>query len=333
VQKRIISAIAVVVATILVPLAHAQELKPLRVLIGSLPTSGYVGALYYAKDSGLYEKAGLDVEITVGKGSHTSINSLVAGSSDVVVAAGLAAIQNADKGQPIVVIGSQLGRNGTGFFVPEGEMLQSLSDLEGKNVLFLNPGTEQVFRALLSKTGGDPEKVQMTQVPQVGTAFSMYISNKADAIMTIILGRAIIGKTRPSDFFGLDGLGMAEPTFAWMVRPDYLAENKEILRTFLRVTYDAVGTLNENPEMAVGPFVAHVPGAKPDAALADYFTVLSYQCAPGQTVVGRMSEEAWREAADLYKSVGQISEEFDVTKIFTNELFDQDPVSTAACPG
>jgi ABC-type nitrate/sulfonate/bicarbonate transport system substrate-binding protein len=172
----------------------------------------------------------------------------------------------------------------------------------------------------------------MTHVPQVGTMFSMYIGKQGDAAMTIILGKAIIGKGRPSNFFGMDTLGMAEPTFAWMVTPDYLRANEGTLRTFLRATYEAVAVLNENPKLAVEPFLANVPGAKAEAVLEDYHTVLSYQCAPGEKVVGRMSDDAWKEAAELYKSVGQISKGFDVTKIYTNKLFDTDSVSSVRCP-
>lgn len=310
----------------------AQESTPLRVLIGSLPTAGYTGALYYAEETGMYDAAGLDVDITVGKGSHASINALIAGSADVVVAAGLAALQNAEKGQSVVVIGAQLGRNGTGFFVPQGQGISSLNDLEGRNVLFLNAGTEEVFRAMLSQSGGNPDNVQMTQVPQVGTAFGMYIGERADAIMTIILGKAIIGGARPSEFFGIDQLGSSEPTFGWMVTPEYLAENEEILRKFLSVTYAAISDLNENPELVVEPFVKNTPGAKPEAALQDYLDVLDYQCAPEQTIVGRMSDEAWQVAVDLYKSVGQLSEEFDVSVVYTNRFFEQDSVSATSCP-
>lgn len=326
--------LAAAVAALSLPLAaQADEREPLQVLIGALPTSGYTGALYYAKENGLFEEAGLDVEIRVGQGSHNSINALVAGSADIVLAAGLAVIQQADKGQPIVAIGAQLGRSGTGLFLPEGTNLQSLEELEGKNIIFLNPGSQEVVSALIERSGADMSKVETTQVPQVGTAFGMYIGERADAIMTIILGKAIIGKARPSEFFPLEEYGMGEPIYVWAVNPDYLAEHEDAIRRFLRVNYDAVATLNADPERVVEPFLANAPGAKAEPVLEDYRTVLNYQCAPGYDIVGPMSGEALARTVDLYKSVGQIDENFDVTSMYTNMFFEIDSVSDTGCPG
>lgn len=142
----------------------------------------------------------------------------------------------------------------------------------------------------------------------------------------------IIGGARSSGFFGIDRLGSSEPTFGWMVQPEYLSGNEETLRKFLPVTNDAISDLNENPELGVAPFVKNTPGGKENAARQDYIDVRAYQCAPGLPVAGRMSEDAWQVAADLYKRVGQLSEDFDVTSLYANRLFDLDPVSSMPCP-
>jgi len=79
--------------------------------------------------------------------------------------------------------------------------------------------------------------------------------------------------------------------------------------------FTAVEVLNEDPSLQTDAFVKNVPGAKPETVIPGYSAVMGYQCAPGQKIVGRMSEEAWQSAVDVYTGVGQMADGFDVTTI------------------
>lgn len=260
------------------------------------------------------------------------MNAITTGSADIGLLAGLATVQAAEKGQPLVAVGAALGRNGTGFFYDQAATIDGLDDLAGKTMLLPNPGTEEVLVGLMSDQGLDPSAVDMVQVAQIGTLFGMYIGKQADAAVTLVLAGGVVNGARPSSFFALDQFGLQEPMFVWAVSQDYLAENEDAIRAFLTVTYDAVEVLNEDPSLQTDAFVKNVPGAKPETVIPGYSAVMGYQCAPGQKIVGRMSEEAWQSAVDVYTGVGQMADGFDVTTMYTNQMFDVDPVSDTACP-
>lgn len=311
----------------------AQELTKFRVQLGGIPLPSYTSPLYYAKDSGMYKEAGLDVEVLTGAVSQTSINAVLTGGVDIALVAGLATIQIAEKGQKLMAIGVGMGRNGTGIFYDPAMEVGDLTDFEGKKVLMPNPGTEEVMVELIKRQGGDPSKVEMVQIAQIGTLFGMFIGGQADGAVTLIIADSVFRGKRDTKFVGWDQYGLSEPMFNWVVTPDYLAANKDTLRKFLKVTYAAQGMLNEKPELQVDAYVANVPGAKPETVVENYSSVLAWQCAPGETVLGRFSDEAWQQSANLYKSVGHFAEDFDVTTMYTNELFDgDDSVSNVPCP-
>src|SRR5258706_3445846 len=82
----------------------AQEKKLDRLLVSNSTISESRMPLYMAKDLGLFEKYGLDVEIVHIRGAAINIAALIAGEIQVAVAAGTLAVAAAARGPPIVII-------------------------------------------------------------------------------------------------------------------------------------------------------------------------------------------------------------------------------------
>ena len=131
------SALAGLTAALLAPRAavRAQGLTPLRLL--GLPVDP-CGALYYAKDLGLFEKAGLDVDISSPADYGIVVSALVSGSADIVYAQIMQGEQAFKKGLPLSMIAPAAindQRHPTNYLlVAKGSPIASARDLAGKTI-------------------------------------------------------------------------------------------------------------------------------------------------------------------------------------------------------
>ncbi|MES2536456.1 MAG: ABC transporter substrate-binding protein [Pseudomonadota bacterium] len=313
--------------------AHAADLEPLRMQFGSIAVPAFA-APFLAKESGMYEKAGLKVDILPGRLSQDTVNALVAGSADIGVVLAINHILSVDKGQKLVSVGNMYGGNAFGVIAAKETGIKNLLGLQGHKVLVPGASYEALLRALIAQQGGNPDKVTYILIPQPAAMLTAYAAKQADAVVTVIpFAQSGVEATRPSVYMPFSKEGDPEPLYVWVVRPDVLAQKKGQIRKFLKATYAATGMINANPGVAINSFVKSVPGAVAERVVPDYAGWVPFQCAEGQTVVGRASDSAWKTAIDLYRKTRLITSSLKSTDLYTNEFFDgADPVSSAKCP-
>src|SRR5262249_23955014 len=85
-------------------LALAQEAKLERAVVSYAGMSWLRGPLWIAKETGLFEKYGLDVRLVQITAGTTSINALIAGDVDMAITTSSAAIAAALRGAPVTII-------------------------------------------------------------------------------------------------------------------------------------------------------------------------------------------------------------------------------------
>lgn len=312
--------------------ARAADPEPFRMQFGSISVPAFAPP-YIAKESGLYEKAGLKVDLLPGRLSQDTVNAVVAGSADIGVVLAVNLIFSVDKGQKLVAVGNMYGSNAFGVIAAKETGIKNLLGLQGHKVLVPGASYETLLRALITQQGGDPSKVSFILIPQPAAMLTAYAAKQADAVVTVIpFAQAGAEAARPSVYMPFSKEGDPEPLYVWVVRPDVLAQKKDQIRKFLKATYAATGTINANPASAVDAFVKSVPGAVADRVVPDYTGWIPFQCAEGQPVVGRASDAAWKTAIDLYRKTKLITSAMKATDLYTNEFFDgADPVSAVKC--
>ena len=100
------------------------------------PTTGLMPS-YIAKDEGIFEKHGLDVELVLLTNQGAVISALMGGTAQIVTPSALAVIQADDAGLDIVFVASSSmspSASRTGVFVKNGSNLHNAHDLIGKKV-------------------------------------------------------------------------------------------------------------------------------------------------------------------------------------------------------
>ena len=140
-----------------VPLTYAQDGKLERAVVSYAGISGLRGPLWIAKETGLFEKYGLDVRLVQITAGTTSINALIAGNVDMVITTSSAAIAAALRGAPVTIIATG---GAPPYKLVAHPSVTSALQLKGKVVgsSQLGSGADFALRKLLPKLGLTPSK-------------------------------------------------------------------------------------------------------------------------------------------------------------------------------
>jgi len=128
--------------------ASAQESrpagKPFRIIVADAKTTHHLN-LYVAKELGLFDKRGLDVEITGVDDNAAARDMVVSGGADVFWSCPTVAIAAFANGAPIKTIAQVKKPCTSVLLVPEGSPIVKLIDLSGKNIAGISPTCEAVI--------------------------------------------------------------------------------------------------------------------------------------------------------------------------------------------
>jgi NitT/TauT family transport system substrate-binding protein len=160
--------LAVLLLALLLPTGapSAQAAEKLTLLFS--PTTGLTPS-YIAKDQGIFEKHGLDVDLVLLTNQGAVISALVGGSAQIVTPSALAVIQASAQGIDTVFVGSTSmspSKSRSGIFVKNGSGLHTAKDLIGKKigVPSLNTLIHVIARRWLEIEGVDYNKVNFAEI-------------------------------------------------------------------------------------------------------------------------------------------------------------------------
>lgn len=135
--------------------------------VGVMPLADY-GAVYWAKDKGFFEKAGLNVELVPLQGGPIGIQKAATGEVDFSFSNTMSSTQAINGGAPVttVVLTSSIGAGGIGVYVTPDSPIKTMADLQGKTVGIntTNNIGDVSFRNLASSEGLD-SKPTWVEVP------------------------------------------------------------------------------------------------------------------------------------------------------------------------
>ncbi len=210
--------------------------------------------LIYAIRTGMFAKAGLDVQ-PVATNSGAATAAAVASGTYEVGKSSLTSLMNAHlKNVPLVVIAAGVVHETKNPFAKlvalPGSTYQSGKDFTGKTIAVssLNDLSSVSVDTWIDKTGGDVKSVRFVELP-VSAMQAAVTERRVDAAFMLYpaLAEAVdSGKVRvvsvPYDaiapFFVLSG---------WFTTTDYATKHPDVLRTFVRVMYEAAAYANRHP--------------------------------------------------------------------------------------
>jgi len=135
--------------------AHGQEKKMESLAISYASVSGTRAPLWIAKDLGIFEKYGIEVNLVYIASGVISVNALLGGSVQVIAASGSSAVGAAARGAPVVIIAS-LGP--IAYKLIAHPSIISIQGLKGKVIgsSRAGAGSDYALQRLLPKLGLQP---------------------------------------------------------------------------------------------------------------------------------------------------------------------------------
>ncbi|MBU2935153.1 MULTISPECIES: ABC transporter substrate-binding protein [Pacificibacter] len=242
--------------------AHADD--AVNFMIDWLP-AGDKAVVYYGVQSGIFEDAGLDVSILVGKGSSDVVTKLATGTADVG-SGGLSALLQAvaTDNVPVKAVLSFYSIQPDAIFTTEGSGIESIADLVGKDVGTATFSSSNVVWPLLLEANGlAPDAIVPTKIDP-GALAPMLATGQMDATINwstvspafdnVLAETGETLKVLPWSEFGYTGYGLS--IFASDTMID---ERPEVLSRFVTAYMEATEAAIADPAGAAAALKQMVP--------------------------------------------------------------------------
>lgn len=221
--------------------------------------------LFVAMDRGLYEQEGLNMTYTTFFGGNRMIEGALAGGVDGGSANVNSLIMAIDQGAPITMVAlvlyaddDQSCTDDTVVLADSG--INSLEDLKGKSVAVTQlSGLGHMFlQAELKKRGVDPSEITFLTVP-FPKQMDALISGEIDAASTVEPFSSLTeqkGYELKRLYCSYEHYGRVD-YMAIFFRNDFIEENPDAVRAFLKAHARAVEISAADPEYAMGLVAEH----------------------------------------------------------------------------
>jgi len=222
---------------------QSQDLPVLRV--SGPPLDAYKTA-YYAQQSGLFRKYGVNVQLSTLSSGSAAMAALVGGSIDLAFTAILPAIQAHVKGIEFRIVAP------AGWYLSDAPQLLMLvrkdstfatgRDLNGKTIgcTALKDLSCTAMAAWIDQNGGDSKTVHALELPN-SALLPALDENRIDAatFVTPFMDQALASGTTRVLAKDYDAISKRFQTAGYIATADFAAKNVDALNRFARAMHDA----------------------------------------------------------------------------------------------
>jgi NitT/TauT family transport system substrate-binding protein len=310
-------------------IAQAQAAKPMKLTLNFLAGGPQAGFMY-AKELGLYEKAGINLTIEEGRGSGTTAQLVATGQTDVGFADAPAAMQLRAKNAPVKIIAPILQTNGFAIITLEASGIRKPADLIGKRVA-VQSGTAQttLLNAILSANNIDPAKFTVINIDPSAFVGAL-LENKVDAILGGADFQSVQLRDRGQKVHDILYRDVGVPTVGLSIiaRDEKIAADPDLYRKFVAASLEGWEAARRNPTAAAEAVVKQFPTATKDQIQKQLEVDLKLVCAPGSTGLGRVPEQNWATTYSLLTKYLELPTAKPVTDYYTTDLL---PANSPKC--
>ncbi|MBI44437.1 ABC transporter substrate-binding protein [uncultured Marinobacter sp.] len=222
--------------------------------------------VYVGVQKGFFEDEGLDVSISVGRGSTDAITRIATGQSDVGSAdiAALMAAKAQDATVPVKAVYSIFNQAPHAFFALGKSGIKTLTDIAGKKVATSPFTSSNAFLPLVLKENGLPEDAVNLTKADPGALGPMLVNGGADAIIAWVTNVPLFesqaeatGNTLVVIPWSSAGLELYSASVVASER--FLSERPDVARRFLKAFDRSLRYTRDNPAEAAAALKAMVP--------------------------------------------------------------------------
>lgn len=318
------SAVAGVAAATITP-AVAQQPQKLTVRT-DFPPWGMHAGLHLAVDNGSFKNAGVDVDVSDGKGSSLVMQQVAAGDIDIgwVQLGPMAAARG--KGLPITSIAGFVRKSDLGGLVPKDSNIKTVKDLEGKKVVYSAASSWGSLVDVFFEAGGTSrDKIDLVNVDS-SSLLSVYMTKQADCTLTTYpFAKPLADRQRPSNGLLFSDVGLNFPSYGLVVKEATLSSHEDALKRFVPVlakTWEYI--YNGHVDEAIAAMMRQRAAEKLDAEILKG-QVVGYQpffvtARTKDKRFGWQSDDDWKDTLAILEKTKLVPSGTKTTDYYTNKF-------------
>ena len=305
--------------------AVAQQPQKLAVRT-DFPPWGMHAGLHLAVDNGAFKDAGVDIDVSDGKGSSLVMQQVAAGDIDVgwVQLGPMAAARG--KGLPIISIAGFVRKSDLGGLVPKDSNIKTVKDLEGKKVAYSAASSwGSLLDVFLEAGGTSRDKIDLVSVDS-SSLLSVYLTKQADCTLTTYpYAKPAADRQRPSNGLLFSDVGLNFPSYGLVVTEKTLAAKEDALKRFVPVLVKSWETIyNGHVDDAIAAMMRQRAAEKLDADILKG-QVVGYQpffVTPRtkDKRFGWQSDDDWKDTLAILEKTKLVASGTKTTDYYTNKF-------------
>jgi NitT/TauT family transport system substrate-binding protein len=285
------------------------------------PNTGFI----VAREKGFYREAGLEVEISPGKGSGSTAQLIASKAGQFGFADGFVVGNSISKGLNIKSVASIYRGNPAAVMVLAESGISTPKDLEGKSIgITAGSAQFQQWPAFAKGAGIDPSKVRLVNVDPAGVGTAL-LNNQVPAIAAFAQGYVPLIEIRANKtarIFWYADYGVNVVSNGVIVHNDFLKSDPETVRAFLAPTIKGFLYARSNPEEAIELIRKLSPAIDPKIARREMDISWRSWVTPNTRgkELGWSSDVDWEETVKVLKQYGGVTTPLEASQLYTNEL-------------
>jgi NitT/TauT family transport system substrate-binding protein len=308
------------------PTGPSGSLTRVTLMLDFLPGPKHLG-FYHALEAGLYEDAGLAVEIIPGRGSVTTTQIIAAGSETFGFADASAVANLIGQEAPIKVIGGIVQQSEAALAYLCDTAIDSPEALRGKRVA--GPAGTFVWQFLFALL--DREGIPQTEVEQVivdaAAQTSTVLAGDADARVSLHSDRglevAAEGEGKEACDFIFADYGLTALGHSIIANESVLTQQPEVVRAFLAATIQGFEAAAADPATGIAALMKRNPNANEELLIRGWPFIVEklHTEATANEPIGWMSPDDWEASLTFWTDNEIIESRLDsADEYFTNEF-------------
>ena len=220
-----------------------------RISVGYSAISGDALPAWIAKDAGIFEKNGLDVQLVFFTGGTTAVMALVSADTPIAQLAGAAVINSVLAGSDAALIAG--GVTSLNYYLLGRPEIKTPEQLKGGSVAISRFGSSSDFiaRYALQKIGLTPGKdVTIVQIGSTTARVDAALTGRVQATVVNPPASIIAQKRGMNILADLPKLGLVYQHTAVATTRKYIREHPDIVRRYVKSQVEAVHRIYTDKE-------------------------------------------------------------------------------------
>jgi NitT/TauT family transport system substrate-binding protein len=247
-----ITAVASYFLALVLVWSHSAAAQMTRINVGYSAISGDAMPAWIAKDAGIFEKNGLDVQLVFFTGGTTAVMALVSADTPIAQLAGPAVVNSVMAGSDATLLVG--GVTSLNYYLLSRSEIKTPEQLKGGTVAISRFGSASDFiaRYALSKIGLAPGKdVTLVQIGSTTARVDATLTGRVQATVVNPPASIIAQKRGMNVLADLPKLGLVYQHTAAATTKKYIREHPDIVRRYVKSQIEAVHRIYSDKEAAV----------------------------------------------------------------------------------